>query len=256
MASSETISAVIQAHIPSIDQQLTDYLVAVLTAETFNSKDEVEEAVGEVLASCVTGVLATNSSEQATVDEICRKLYNVLREDEDEEDKEDANGGTPAVNGEQKLLQQPVNLGLMANDFEVKEETWRSIWSTGKEVESKVDTKKLQKAEDKLKQKAEKRDNVPASDTAAPVTLMEATASQVFSKKVVKQEASGVNRAKDIKVENFDVSFGSHVLLQGAELNLSNFLIFPLFTFQLLTHSIDAFAQATVSGTASVGETV
>lgn len=214
----------IQSHIPSIDQQLTDYLVAVLTAESFSSKDEVEEAVGEVLASCVTGILANNSnnSTEKTVDEICQKLYDLLCEDEG--DKE-----TTVVNGDHKLLHQPINLGAMANDFEVKEENWKSIWSKGKDKETMVDTKKLQKAEDKLKQKAEKRDNAPAPDVSAPTTSMEATASQVMSKKVVKQEASGVNRTKDIKIENFDVSFGSHVLLQGAELQLSNFCFFIVY---------------------------
>lgn len=215
MATSD-ISHVISQHIPNIDQYLSEYIVAVLTAETFNSPDEIQEAIGEVLGSCIDDVLSKGSktSSEKDVDKICLKLYNLLNINGDE--------GEIDLNDDEKLL-QPVQLGTMASDFEMKEDAWKSIWTSGKEVESKVDAKKLQKAEDKLKQKAEKRDQNGPAEVVAPVLSIEATASQVFSKKIMKQEASGVNRTKDIKIENFDVAFGNHVLLQGAELNLSMF---------------------------------
>ena len=47
----------------------------------------------------------------------------------------------------------------------------------------------------------------------------EATASQVISKKDQKAEAANLN-TKDIRIENFDISFGDHVLLRGANLTL------------------------------------
>lgn len=215
------ICHVIQDHIPNIDQHLTDYIVAVLTSESYNSPDEVQEAIGEVLTSCVNDILSKKAKPSVDeIDTICLKLYNVLHcNDDDERD-------------EQKLL-QPIHLGSMASGFDVKEEAWRSIWTSGKEVESKVDVKKLQKAEEKLKQKAEKRDLTVPNDVVIPV-LNEATASQVLSKKTLKQESCGVNKTKDIKIENFDISFGSHVLLQGAELNLSTLLhLYAVYTIIL-----------------------
>ena len=42
-----------------------------------------------------------------------------------------------------------------------------------------------------------------------------------MSKKDVKSEARGSNRTKDIRIDNFDVAFGDHVLLSGAQLTLS-----------------------------------
>lgn len=68
----------------------------------------------------------------------------------------------------------------------------------------KVDTKKLEKAEQKLQQKQQtKKDK-----TAANSGVGNATASQVLSKKDAKMEAKGTNNCKDIRIENFDIAFG------------------------------------------------
>jgi ATP-binding cassette subfamily F protein 3 len=42
----------------------------------------------------------------------------------------------------------------------------------------------------------------------------------MMSKKDVKSEARGSNKTKDIKIDNFDVAFGEHVLLKSAQLTL------------------------------------
>lgn len=74
----------------------------------------------------------------------------------------------------------------------------------------KVDPKKLAKATAKLQQKQEKRDLtgrvVPVNSTTSQISS--ASASQVTSKKEAKMEAKGCNRSQDIRIENFDVSFG------------------------------------------------
>lgn len=74
----------------------------------------------------------------------------------------------------------------------------------------KVDPKKLAKATAKLQQKQEKRDLTSRTTPAipAPIQTSSATASQVTSKKEAKLEAKGNNRSQDIRIENFDVSFG------------------------------------------------
>ncbi|TNN01374.1 hypothetical protein fugu_010756 [Takifugu bimaculatus] len=51
--------------------------------------------------------------------------------------------------------------------------------------------------------------------------LEEASASQASSKKESRVDQSGKNRSYDIRIENFDVSFGERCLLQGAELSLA-----------------------------------
>lgn len=73
-----------------------------------------------------------------------------------------------------------------------------------------MDPKKLAKATAKLQLKQEKRDSFvrSAPATVAPTQTSSATASQVTSKKEAKMEAKGCNRSQDIRIENFDVSFG------------------------------------------------
>jgi ATP-binding cassette, subfamily F, member 3 len=51
--------------------------------------------------------------------------------------------------------------------------------------------------------------------------LKTASASQVISKSVAKADAKGQSRSMDVRIENFDVSFGDRVLLTGADLLLA-----------------------------------
>lgn len=51
--------------------------------------------------------------------------------------------------------------------------------------------------------------------------LKTASASQVLSKKDAKVDAKGQSRSQDVRIENFDVSFGDRVLLAGADLLLA-----------------------------------
>uniref|UniRef100_A0AAY5L9D9 ABC transporter domain-containing protein n=1 Tax=Esox lucius TaxID=8010 RepID=A0AAY5L9D9_ESOLU len=84
-----------------------------------------------------------------------------------------------------------------------------------------VDARKLEKAEAKLKQKQGRRNERDSQKTTSPLVLEEASASQASSKKDSRVDLSGKNRSYDIRIENFDVSFGERSLLQGAELSLS-----------------------------------
>uniref|UniRef100_A0A671TG04 ATP-binding cassette sub-family F member 3 n=1 Tax=Sparus aurata TaxID=8175 RepID=A0A671TG04_SPAAU len=84
-----------------------------------------------------------------------------------------------------------------------------------------VDAKKLEKAEAKLKAKHERRNEKDSQKGSSPLVLEEASASQASSKKDNRVDQSGKNRSYDIRIENFDVSFGERCLLQGAELSLA-----------------------------------
>ncbi|NXJ13751.1 ABCF3 protein, partial [Odontophorus gujanensis] len=86
---------------------------------------------------------------------------------------------------------------------------------------SMVNTKKLEKAEAKLKAKQDKRMERDFVKSSGPLVLEEATASQAASKKETRMESSGKNKSYDVRIENFDVSFGERVLLAGADLNLA-----------------------------------
>lgn len=119
-----------------------------------------------------------------------------------------------------KALDRPVHLGAMASQLESTSNQWKSIWTSSKEIDSKVDVKKLEKAEAKLKLKQEKREGDEGKDKPSFQVIKEASVNQMISKKDVKQESRGTNRTKDIKIENFDLAFGDHILLKSAELTM------------------------------------
>lgn len=234
---SAEILHIIQTHIPNIDQQLTDYIVAVLNSDSYSSAEEVREAVGEVLDSCLNDAFNKSTSAKINIDDICSEFFHILNANNDDSDDD------------HQKLQQPVNLGSMTSGFDVANDNWQSIWTVSKEMESKVDQKKLQKAEEKLKQKAEKRET-NSEERTIPAQNMEASASQMISKKSSKMESAGVNKTKDIKIENFDISFGSQILLQNAQLNLSK-ICFICENYSLIIINF----QVTANGMGCVDET-
>ncbi|XP_071608599.1 ATP-binding cassette sub-family F member 3 isoform X2 [Heliangelus exortis] len=84
-----------------------------------------------------------------------------------------------------------------------------------------VNAKKLEKAEARLKAKQDKKMERDSLKSTGPLVLEEASASQASSKKETRMESSGKNKSYDVRIENFDVSFGERVLLAGADLNLA-----------------------------------
>uniref|UniRef100_A0A665UJ82 ATP-binding cassette sub-family F member 3 n=1 Tax=Echeneis naucrates TaxID=173247 RepID=A0A665UJ82_ECHNA len=114
-------------------------------------------------------------------------------------------------------------------DFEDGDEVYDAIGGVLQEVsadskneDDTVDPKKLEKAEAKLKAKHERRNEKDSQKATTPLVLEEASASQASSKKDNRVDQSGKNRSYDIRIENFDVSFGERCLLQGAELSLAS----------------------------------
>lgn len=85
----------------------------------------------------------------------------------------------------------------------------------------RVDRKRLEKAEAKLRSKQERREAIAAGLTlSAPKKVIEPTSAsttQQISKRDVKNDSTKV---KDVKLENFDISFGDRVLLTGADMTL------------------------------------
>ena len=207
----EEIKTFFCKHIPDIDQPILKYFTDILTGDPFDSVNDVYDSVGSILYSLLNDLLT--QKPEVSEDEvllICEDLYKKLSENATKEEDE------------QFKLKAPVHMGAMNN---ANDDSWKSIWAVTNAVESKVDQRKLQKAEEKLRQKAERRDGVLPPESTLPRTFMTATASQAISKKNTKADQSGQNRTKDIKIENFDISFGSHVLLHGATLSMGKLLL-------------------------------
>ncbi|XP_038215567.1 ATP-binding cassette sub-family F member 3 [Zerene cesonia] len=192
----------IKSHFPLIDEELKKYVEDVLdsSAGEFEDKEEVFEAVGEVLQG-------VSEKSEDDIRDICEKLLHMLQPEKNN-----------VQNGPRKVLDAPIHLASMTAPPHESNDV-KSIWLQTRDDNFKVDAKKLEKAEAKLQQKQQKQKDAKVP-VAAPV-LQTATASQVTSKKDNKLEAKGTNRTQDIRIENFDIAYGDRVLLQGADLVLA-----------------------------------
>uniref|UniRef100_A0A672ZAC0 ATP-binding cassette sub-family F member 3 n=1 Tax=Sphaeramia orbicularis TaxID=375764 RepID=A0A672ZAC0_9TELE len=198
---------ILKSEFPEIDSELFDYITGVLDSggADFEDGEEVFEAVGGVLQE-----VSADSKNEDDIREICLQMFNTLK-------LTNCHGAQQQV-----LLDAPVQLSQMSTDTNSAAKDIQGIWMMKRPQNTTVDAKKLEKAEAKLKAKHERRNEKDSQKASTPLVLEEASASQASSKKDNRVDQSGKNRSYDIRIENFDVSFGERCLLQGAELSLAS----------------------------------
>ncbi|KAI1301692.1 ATP-binding cassette sub-family F member 3 [Halotydeus destructor] len=198
------LTALIQQHFPQMDSDIFHYVNSVLNDghEDFTSADEIFDSVGEILVDI------SSDKTETEIKKVCEALLKALRK---------STNGTSSTN-QHRVLDNPINMAE-ANGIESELDDFKSIWCGPKDAGTTVDQKKLGKAEAKLKQKQDKREGT--NDSAKPVQYVpqEATASQMYSRRDVKLDESG--KSKDIRIENFDISFADKTLLKGANVTLT-----------------------------------
>lgn len=197
---------ILKNEFPQIDSELFEYITGVLDSggSEFEDAEEVFDAIGGFLQD-------VGDKNEDDIREICFQMFNTLHLTK-------CNSGK-----QQMLLEAPVQLSQVSADAAASSANdVHGIWMIKRNQNTTVDAKKLEKAEAKLKAKHERRNEKDSQKTTSPVVLEEASASQASSKKENRVESSGKNRSYDIRIENFDVSFGERCLLQGAELSLAS----------------------------------
>ncbi|XP_073752466.1 ATP-binding cassette sub-family F member 3 isoform X3 [Callorhinus ursinus] len=203
-----TCAEILRSEFPEIDGQVFDYVTGVLHSGSadFESVDDLVEAVGELLQE-VSG----DSKDDAGIRAVCQRMYNTLRLY--------VPGDEPPTQGNsQVLLDTPIQLSKITENYDCGTKLPGLL---KREQSSTVNAKKLEKAEARLKAKQEKRSEKDTLKTSTPLVLEEASASQAGSRKESRLESSGKNKSYDVRIENFDVSFGDRVLLAGADVNLA-----------------------------------
>ncbi|XP_074860370.1 ATP-binding cassette sub-family F member 3 isoform X2 [Carettochelys insculpta] len=170
----------------------------------FESVDDLFEAVGELLQE-----VSRDSKDDEAIRDICQRMYNTLHLDE-----ENSQGCS------QVLLDAPIQLSKITDSYDSGLDLLPKLLLK-RDQTSVVNAKKLEKAEAKLKAKQNKRTERDSLNPAGILVLEEASASQASSKKETRMETSGKSKSYDVRIENFDVSFGERVLLTGADLNLA-----------------------------------
>uniref|UniRef100_A0A915DQY3 ABC transporter domain-containing protein n=1 Tax=Ditylenchus dipsaci TaxID=166011 RepID=A0A915DQY3_9BILA len=199
-----TVIGYLDEKLPTMPEEVRDYVSDLLkeNLEEMTSVDEIYEAVGDHIQSSVEGL------SEGQVQDICDRLMDILHD-----------GKKVVITNREvaRKLEQTVDMSTQNESYKKNEDVWKV---TG-DFNTTVDKKKLNKAEDKAKEKAAKRaeegGNVPAGKPVMrkrPQII--ATASQATNKRDAKGEVGSM----DIKIENIDVSFGTKMLLNGADLSL------------------------------------
>eukprot|EP00731_Ephydatia_muelleri_P015000 Em0008g720a len=193
-----TVEEILTQNVPDLDEAVFDYVCGVLESpDDFNSSEDVYEAVGSVLLDS-----SQDPTDEEGIRDLCALLLGALKGDDDYESFEESNGN------EKKLLDAPIYLGdRFKIDNSALKET--NFWMMQPISKSFVDKKRLEKADAKLKLKQDKRalQEKNVSENKG-VTLETATTSQATNKQANRIESAG-GLQYDIKIENFDLSYGS-----------------------------------------------
>ncbi|KAM9279197.1 ATP-binding cassette sub-family F member 3 isoform 2-T2 [Morus bassanus] len=197
---------ILRSEFPDLDGEVFAYVTGILQGggADFESVDELVEAVGELLRE-----VSQDAKDDGAIREICQRLFNTLQLDEGQ-----------AQRCSQVLLDAPIQLSQITDGYDASVDLLPGLLLKRGQT-SMVNAKKLEKAEARLKAKQDKRMERDSLKPSGPLVLEEASASQAASKKETRMESSGKNKSYDVRIENFDVSFGERVLLAGADLNLA-----------------------------------
>ncbi|NXD63591.1 ABCF3 protein, partial [Eolophus roseicapillus] len=197
---------ILRNEFPDLDGEVFAYVTGILHGggADFESVDDLVEAVGELLRE-----VSQDTKDDGAIREICQRLFNTLELDE-----------AQAQRCSQVLLDTPIQLSQITDGSDASADLLPGLLLKRGQT-SMVNAKKLEKAEARLKAKQDRRMERDSLKSPGPLVLEEASASQAASKKETRMESSGKNKSYDVRIENFDVSFGERVLLAGADLNLA-----------------------------------
>ena len=205
------------------EQELVRYIETALDCEDFESFEHFLYELGPILASydakrsveeikSINKLLWDKKQASATNGHVENYLYN---------DDYNQQNRSLTVDLKPERLLQPVRI---ADEFEKSafKDTSSIFLNYQIDKTTRVDRKRLEKAEAKLKSKQERREAIAAGLTlsgAHKKTYEPASASttQQVNKRDAKNESTKV---RDVKLENFDISFGDRMLLSGADMTL------------------------------------
>ncbi|KAA8649217.1 putative AAA family ATPase GCN20 [Aspergillus tanneri] len=222
------MEAELQSQIPGLDHVISEYSVGYLThaskayVEDANAPSPLSEA-----ADIVTELLVSASGDFSPQNEnfirsLIEKFISLLSASDD-------------VNAEQrqmpftaKKLDQTINVGSQRNMSSTLGLAGGNVdleSANSRKVESRVDRKKLEKAEQKIRAKQEKKQmktvhyeasrllNQPDSTMSYEEFFMAVNPLQLGS--------DSQSKSKDIKIDSIDISVGGHRILTDASLTLA-----------------------------------
>ena len=222
------MEAEIRAQIPKIDPILSDYSVGYLThaSNTFTESDSTGPSPLEEAAAAVTALLLSASGDLSSENE--KSIHNLV--DKFISRLSAANGSDERrqVAPSARRLDQAVHVGSHKNISSTLGLTSGGVdleSANTRKVESRVDRKKLEKAERKLRAKQDRKvfKNVEYEASKLLNVPDEAQSYEEFYMAVnpLQLGADASTKSKDIKIENFDISISGLRIITDGNLTLS-----------------------------------
>lgn len=221
------MEAEIRAVLPNIDPVLSDYSVGYLTHASTAWSDEENEAQISPLneaASTITELLlsasgGTDAAQEEKIKQLVEKWVDKYAE---------ANGGERRGPSAIRRLDQTIQVSSQRNMSSTLAVAGGAVdleSANVRKVESKVDRKKLEKAERKIAAKQQKKTFKTVEYEASRLLDQpeDAQSYEEFYMAVnpLQLGSSGANKTKDIKLDNIDVSIGANRILTDTTLTLA-----------------------------------
>ncbi|KAK0766186.1 hypothetical protein N5P37_001077 [Trichoderma harzianum] len=221
------MEAEIRAVLPNIDPVLSDYSVGYLTHASTAWSDEENEAQISPLneaASTITELLlsasgGTDAAQEEKIKQLVEKWVDKYAE---------ANGGERRGPSAIRRLDQTIQVSSQRNMSSTLAVAGGAVdleSANVRKVESKVDRKKLEKAERKIAAKQQKK-TFKTVEYEASRLLDQSEDAQSYEEfymavNPLQLGSSGANKTKDIKLDNIDVSIGANRILTDTTLTLA-----------------------------------
>ncbi|KAI8303607.1 Protein GCN20 [Colletotrichum sp. SAR11_59] len=221
------MEAEIRTVLPNIDPVLSEYSVGYLTHASTIWSDEEEQSGPSPLAEAASTVtellLSASGKPDAKLQEKIEKLVEKWVEKYSE-----ANGAQRSGPSAVKRLDQTFQVGSQRNISSTLAVATGAVdleSANARKVESKVDRKKLEKAERKIAAKQQKK-TFKTVEYEASKLLNEPESTQSYEEfymavNPLQLGSSGGNKTKDIKLDNVDVSIGGQRILTDTNFTLA-----------------------------------
>jgi ATP-binding cassette subfamily F protein 3 len=224
------MEAEIRAQIPGIDPVLSDYSVGYLThaANSFTSEADpngpspLEEAAASIAALLLSASGDLSAQNETTIHNLVDKFISRLNA------QNGADGERRQVAPSARKLDQAIHMGSrthMSTTLGLAGSGVDLESANARKVESRVDRKKLEKAERKLKAKQDRKEfkNVEYEASKLINQPDEAQSYEDFYMQVnpLMLGADQSTKSKDIKIDGFDISINGLRILTDTSLTLA-----------------------------------
>ncbi|PIL30712.1 ATP-binding cassette transporter [Ganoderma sinense ZZ0214-1] len=220
MVSSEDIAEEIRSTLPGTEEIIVQYLSGYLLDLDDAAEDEdVLQVTRDILDSAIGS--SSSQAKRGDLERLVTRLADLLKEPlTRREERNRAGKGTGLVRLDKVMDLSKAN--NMSNTIAFGEGV--DLESINKGKASRVDVKKLEKQEAKLRAKIEKRSkrNLYEGSRLLDQHRKQQTYEEMFMKiNPLDAAAASKNKSKDIHLTSIDVNFGSNRILSGASLTLA-----------------------------------